>query len=224
VPIDCCSAMVLSIRAATVGASGALIRPAAKPGVLYWAALYFGREVLVPIALALLLSFALAPITRFASRDGATCKELHAPSTEIGLLLLLPGRTGRNGRGTRVGALLCRTRFINCNGATRVARRVRRIDSGRQRSRVCCTGRRFISGERTSLLRPSKERVTERRKNYGVTRHTRSIVCAPHQVGATLPGRFRETDLVYRINPTSLATLERAPNETRANRSRTLFS
>ena len=33
--------------------------------VVIVAALYFGREVLVPIALALLLSFALAPLVRF---------------------------------------------------------------------------------------------------------------------------------------------------------------
>ena len=33
-------------------------------GVMIVAALYFGREVPVPIALALLLSFALAPLVR----------------------------------------------------------------------------------------------------------------------------------------------------------------
>ncbi len=36
--------------------------------VVVIAALYFGREVLVPIALALLLSFVLAPLVRFLQR------------------------------------------------------------------------------------------------------------------------------------------------------------
>jgi predicted PurR-regulated permease PerM len=36
--------------------------------VVVIAALYFGREVLVPIALALILSFILAPLVRFLQR------------------------------------------------------------------------------------------------------------------------------------------------------------
>src|ERR1700694_4002459 len=44
--------------------------PASAPTIMLFtvvivSALYFGREVLVPIALALLLSFALAPLVRF---------------------------------------------------------------------------------------------------------------------------------------------------------------
>lgn len=65
-------------RGVSPGATGTIII-----GAITVAALYFGREVLVPIALAFLLSFVLAPLVRLLRR----LRVGHAPSVLIAVLL-----------------------------------------------------------------------------------------------------------------------------------------
>src|ERR1700751_3156311 len=72
-------------RGASPGATGTVVI-----GAIVVAALYFGREVLVPIALAFLLSFVLAPLVRLLRRLRAG----RAPSVLIAVLLaflVIPG-------------------------------------------------------------------------------------------------------------------------------------
>ena len=82
-----------SSRLATLIGPAASAAPALQVGVVVIAALYLGREVLIPITLAILLSFLLAPIVELLGR----AKLDRVPAVLLAVLLALGVITGFGG-------------------------------------------------------------------------------------------------------------------------------
>jgi len=80
-------------RLSTLIAPAASAAPALQVGVVVIAALYLGREVLIPITLAILLSFLLAPIVELLGR----AKLGRVPAVLLAVLLALGVITGFGG-------------------------------------------------------------------------------------------------------------------------------
>ena len=82
-----------SSRLATLIVPAASAAPALQVGVVVIAALYLGREVLIPITLAILLSFLLAPIVELLGR----AKLGRVPAVLLAVLLALGVMAGFGG-------------------------------------------------------------------------------------------------------------------------------
>jgi len=80
-------------RLSTVIAPAASAAPALQVGVVVIAALYLGREVLIPITLAILLSFLLAPIVELLGR----AKLGRVPAVLLAVIMALGVITGFGG-------------------------------------------------------------------------------------------------------------------------------